>query len=86
MRRTLSVACLDRSSSPADRRGVVIGSPAPRVVAITRSLIPFSNGASPFGGAIAEQFFFLLVFGHSIALFSFRYIALHRASSSTHLS
>jgi len=75
MRRTLFSA-MSRPLQLAQR--LTSGSPAPRVVAITRSLIPFSNGASPFGGAIAEQFFFLLVFGHRIALFSFRYIALYR--------
>ena len=82
MHRTLSVPCLGRSSSPTDQRAVVIGSPAPRVVAITRSLIPFSKYSVmvlPPSSDRRTVFFFLLVFGHRIALFGFRYVALYRS-------
>jgi hypothetical protein len=49
-------------------------------VAITRSLIPFSNGASPFSGAIVEQFFFSSRLWAQDRLVQFSiYIALHRS-------
>ena len=49
--------CLGRSSSSTGRQVVVIGSSTPRVVAITRSLIPSGKRASPFVSATTDLFF-----------------------------